>query len=227
MTAIRALTGVEPRDLERNRKNKSVNWKESRIKVSSRLSNVIDKMIQENSEDRYQRVEEVLSDLSATEQTLIVARPTPNTQLTFINSIIQTRIPRTNIPLGLIFVCLVPFVAIGGFIVGFKVFYQPNILPALPTKTSDVHKFLKKILLHQQRKIPICKILQKLKPLQEHLQTFQVPKFLKKILLHQQQKIPVCKVPQRPKLLQNYLRKQEKTPIVKTSCLSVPSLSSK
>ena len=138
MTAIRALTGVEPRDLERNRKNKSVNWKESRIKVSSRLSNVIDKMIQENSEDRYQRVEEVLSDLSATEQTLIVARPTPNTQLTFINSIIQTRIPRTNIPLGLIFVCLVPFVAIGGFIVGFKVFYQPNILPALPTKTSDV-----------------------------------------------------------------------------------------
>jgi serine/threonine protein kinase len=137
MTAIRALTGIEPRELERNQKNKSVNWKESGIKVSPRLSNVIDKMIQENSEDRYQRVEEVLSDLSATEQTLIVARPTPNTQVTFINSIIQTRIPRTNIPLGLIFVCLVPFVAIGGFIFGFKIFYQPNVPPTLPPGTYD------------------------------------------------------------------------------------------
>lgn len=140
MTAVRALTGLEPRDLQRNGKNKNVSWKDSGIKVSPRLSNIIDKMIQENSEDRYQQVEDVLSDLSATEQTLIVARSTPNTQLTFINSIIQTRISQTNIPLGLVFICLVPFVAIGGFVFSFKIFYQPE----LPSPTPSVQSFPKR-----------------------------------------------------------------------------------
>ncbi|MDX2241796.1 MAG: serine/threonine-protein kinase [Leptolyngbyaceae cyanobacterium bins.302] len=64
MTGIRALTGIEPRELD-SKPDQSVinsNWKEG-IQISHTLAEILDKMVKFDATDRYQSAQAVMADL--------------------------------------------------------------------------------------------------------------------------------------------------------------------
>jgi serine/threonine protein kinase/tetratricopeptide (TPR) repeat protein len=62
MTAIEALTGIHPLKLPRDSHNDRVTWKHL-VSVSDELKQILDKMVQFKSRERYQTAKEVLADL--------------------------------------------------------------------------------------------------------------------------------------------------------------------
>ena len=62
ITAIQALTGKHPQQLQRHLKTDLFVWREQ-VQVSDKLAAILNKMVHTNSRDRYQSVGEVLNDL--------------------------------------------------------------------------------------------------------------------------------------------------------------------
>ncbi|MBW4623273.1 MAG: tetratricopeptide repeat protein [Cyanosarcina radialis HA8281-LM2] len=80
MTAIQLLSGTIPKSLPQDEAGNII-WKD-RVKVSDRLTDILDKMVRSHWEERYQRVEEVLKDLHQIEELPLVTpkprRPVPS-----------------------------------------------------------------------------------------------------------------------------------------------------
>lgn len=129
MTVIKALTGIEPKDISRNSSNKMLAWRTKANNVGDQLAAIIDRMIQENHTDRYTNVEEILEDLHHLGKTVVIN----NSQVSVLRSAINTQIPMVNIPLGKFLMILV---MITGFIWGF------NLLRAI---VFDLHPHQKPI----------------------------------------------------------------------------------
>ncbi len=62
ITAIQALTGIDPKQLQRNVKTGLIVWREQ-VQVSDELAAILDTMVHTNSRERYQSVDEVVNDL--------------------------------------------------------------------------------------------------------------------------------------------------------------------
>lgn len=64
MTGIRALTGIEPKNLHTNQSepNEGVDWREN-VQASDALIQILEKMTRIDVKDRYQTVQEVMTDL--------------------------------------------------------------------------------------------------------------------------------------------------------------------
>ncbi|MCA2627466.1 MULTISPECIES: serine/threonine-protein kinase [unclassified Microcystis] len=113
MTVIKALTGIEPKDISRNSSTKMLAWRTKANNVGDQLAAIIDKMIQENHIDRYKNVEEILEDLHHLGKTVVITK----SRVSVLRSVINTQIPMVNIPLGKFLMILV---MITGFIWGFN-----------------------------------------------------------------------------------------------------------
>ncbi|MFO0279755.1 MAG: hypothetical protein ACK51U_01625, partial [bacterium] len=110
---IKALTGIEPKDISRNSSTKMLAWRTKANNVGDQLAAIIDRMIQENHTDRYTNVEEILEDLHHLGKTVVIN----NSRVSVLRSAINTQIPMVNIPLGKFLMILV---MITGFIWGFN-----------------------------------------------------------------------------------------------------------
>lgn len=64
MTAIQALTGIKPRELEWDVQTGEVKWRHL-VAVSDQLAEIVDRMVKHHIKDRYQLVGEVMQDLDA------------------------------------------------------------------------------------------------------------------------------------------------------------------
>ena len=64
MTAIQALTGRNPRELEWDVNTGVVNWRDQ-LAVSDQMAKILDRMVSPNLKDRYQSVDQVIQDLDA------------------------------------------------------------------------------------------------------------------------------------------------------------------
>jgi hypothetical protein len=113
MTVIKALTGIEPKDISRNSSTKMLAWRTKANNVGDQLAAIIDRMIQENHIDRYKNVEEILEDLHHLGKTVVIIK----SRVSVLRSAINTQIPMVNIPLGKFLMILV---MITGFIWGFN-----------------------------------------------------------------------------------------------------------
>jgi serine/threonine protein kinase len=105
MTALEALTGVEPEKLKDAHTGK-VDWP-SQVQVSDKLKKILEKMVEHNYKRRYQSAEEVLQALKSAgfRSTLVVA---PGGQSTLLSGVF---------PMWLRFVVAAPLVAILAFFV--------------------------------------------------------------------------------------------------------------
>jgi serine/threonine protein kinase len=129
MTALEALTGVEPEKLKDAHTEKVV-WP-SQVQVSDKLKKILEKMVEDDSKSRYQSAEEVLQALkSAGFRSTLVVVPRPPQQSTLLSGVF---------PMWLWFVA-VPLVAILAFFVPLMVrsiFTQHPTQPETP-KPGDV-----------------------------------------------------------------------------------------
>jgi serine/threonine protein kinase len=127
MTALEALTGVEPEKLKDA--TEKVVWP-SQVQVSDKLKKILEKMVEHNYKHRYKSAEEVLQALKSAgfRTTLVVA---PKGQSTLLSGVF---------PMWLWFVVAVPLVAILAFFVPLMVrsiFTQHPTQPETP-KPGDV-----------------------------------------------------------------------------------------
>ncbi|MBD2740640.1 serine/threonine-protein kinase [Coleofasciculus sp. FACHB-1120] len=121
MTAIQAVTGVYPNKLPTHPCKAEVIWRD-KAQVSNGLAKILDKMVQDNHQQRYQSLEEILNELQKLQKTQRL--PNPN--------------PKPLIPLWLAFVILGSIVAIAALGVGFIIFKSPAPpLPPQPTSSPS------------------------------------------------------------------------------------------
>lgn len=83
MTAIEALTGFAPEELEENPENGEIKWRDL-APVSDRLASILDKMVRSHFKERYQTAREVLTDLEELE-----IATTTSTKLFFLSRVKQ------------------------------------------------------------------------------------------------------------------------------------------
>ncbi|MBD2573147.1 serine/threonine-protein kinase [Arthrospira platensis] len=92
MTAIRALTGIQPHQLERDQAGESI-WKPKAC-VSDGLTAILDRMVASHLVDRYQSAAEVLADVQRLKQ--VVNDPTMLTNAGGVVAATQVRPPATG-----------------------------------------------------------------------------------------------------------------------------------
>lgn len=92
MTAIRALTGIQPHQLERDHTGESI-WKPKAC-VSDGLTAILDRMVASHLVDRYQSAAEVLADLQRLKQ--VVNDPTMLTNAGGVVAATEVRPPSTG-----------------------------------------------------------------------------------------------------------------------------------
>ncbi|MEH1797282.1 protein kinase domain-containing protein [Nostoc sp.] len=73
---IQALTGIHPNDFKKN-SNNQINWQQSSGIHNSGLRKILDKMVEANSEKRYQSAEEVLKDIEKIKKNTPLNKITP------------------------------------------------------------------------------------------------------------------------------------------------------
>lgn len=121
MTALEALTGVEPEKLKDAHTEKVV-WP-SQVQVSDKLKKILEKMVEHNYKRRYQSAEDVLQALkSAGFRSTLVVAPGPPPKSTLLSGVF---------PMWLRFVLAAPLVAILAFFVALMV---PSIFIRHPTQ---------------------------------------------------------------------------------------------
>ncbi len=133
MTAIRGLTGIEPKDLEKDTKTGIVKWREQANKVSDQLADILNNMICEDYQRRYQNVKEVLKDLQKPKTTLVIVGRQENNQTTIVSSIIRF----SDISLRLALIVLTPLLILTAFVVGFTTFSQKVPSNLIPSSSSS------------------------------------------------------------------------------------------
>jgi serine/threonine-protein kinase len=96
LTAIYALTGKLPQELEVDPQNGQILWQQYARKVSSSLAAVLDRAIQSHPRDRYSNARKMLLDVL--ESAASILPPDPSTQATVIFSPTQSRASSQTTP---------------------------------------------------------------------------------------------------------------------------------
>lgn len=86
MLGIYALTGIKPRNLQRDSETFEVIWQDL-VSVNSQLANVLDKMVRSNSQERYQTAGEALQALQI-----------PSSESTISSIPLAARLPSLSLP---------------------------------------------------------------------------------------------------------------------------------
>lgn len=118
MVTIQTLTGLEPTAISRDNCTGEIKWREQAPQVSVQLAAVIDKMVRDDFERRYQSVGDVLDDLRELKKTLVVVPQQIKPRGT-------TRLPNIPIKTSLVLLplaVLVPILAVTAFAAGFLTF---------------------------------------------------------------------------------------------------------
>ncbi|GJD22597.1 hypothetical protein RIVM261_075530 [Rivularia sp. IAM M-261] len=114
MTALEALTGLEPEELKYQSTSSVILF--SRVKISNKLGKIIEKMLDKDCSSRYQSASEVLVDLKKVHHTLVIA---PKKSLSALYTQPTTsQLPKSLVfvPLGMVMVAGVSFFAVRGLV---------------------------------------------------------------------------------------------------------------
>lgn len=123
MTAIHALTGKLPTELEEDRRTGEVIWRKHAINASKGLADILDKMVKSHYIDRYQEADDVLKDLQKLQnswESQVVS--------SFSSTFTTRKLPKLRLP-------RVKYVLIILAVIG-AAFTIPKILPSITQSLS-------------------------------------------------------------------------------------------
>lgn len=146
MTAIEALTGLEPKDLPEDRRTGEIIWRD-KAQVSDGLAKILEKMVRDDWKKRYRSAVEVLKALEMINNTLVLA---PSIR----QSSVKTKQPQIisqqtgwleTIPVWVMFAILAPIVGVGALVISLNFFKaippsEPKVIPIARPTESPTHQ---------------------------------------------------------------------------------------